>query len=80
MVQDSNQNVEQVAVQPRPGVLTAHETFRRFKVSDNTGYSLVLRGEFPVRPIRVGRQIRFSEAEVNRVLAGEPVREQQART
>lgn len=75
MVRISEQHIEDAA---RPKVLTARETFAMFKVSENTGYGLVARGEFPVRPIRVGRQIRFSEAEVNRILGGERDSEQQA--
>ncbi len=44
--------------------IAARDTFKLFGCSYSTGMSLVQAGRFPVKPIRLGRILRFKKSEV----------------
>lgn len=59
-----------LAKRPRlaPATYGAADTFGLFGVGYTSGMEQVRAGTFPVTPIRVGRQLKFSRAEVDRLL------------
>ena len=53
---------------PRSGVYTADETAAKFGVSPWLVYTSVRRGDFPIRPIRIGRRLVWSKTAVDDLL------------
>lgn len=46
-------------------LLTVRDMARRFIISDRTVYNKVSNGTFPIKPIRIGRLLRFRREDVD---------------
>lgn len=51
-------------------MLTIGEVAQALHISERTAFRLLKRGEFPLTPVRVGAQYRFSPAQVEALVNG----------